>query len=716
MALAVWLSVSACRKPQADGPLRTRPDASTEDAGAPLATSCDQLTCTAPAQCQMNDGVATCACPSGYTGNATDCQDVDECAVASSNTCDEHSSCRNQVGSYECLCDDGYARMGMSCVQVSDCDGDANTCHIDALCTTAPEGIRCMCNSGFEGDGYVCKDIDECATGMAMCADHASCQNLRDGYDCLCDTLYKGDGHTLCQDACTLAQADAARCDPHGHGHCTYNPEAAASCTTCLAGYVGDGKTCTASDECAQLKCGSNTVCSGAPGQRKCDCAPGFSNDPQDGCVDIDECATGDATCDSANSNCLNVDGGYVCDCQSGFERVDGACVNVDECARGTALCDREATCSDSSPGYSCACNTGYEGDGYACVDIDECNAGIDTCPQDGLTRCQNTRGSYECVCPKGYTSNAEGAGGCFCDLSGYWGTREDATVVLPMRSVGDVVLIAGSTTHSYLWQLNRFRYDGQNIQIESQPCGSDIPAEVYSPQYNEVYSSSVPNMIYDTFGLQMGGAVPMSQSDALPGKAFVTPRSATLEGIKLNDPLNDPWPATSQDVPADAWVDIDHDGEPGMSLWPGQTTQPTLEGMGETYSYLPVSLQPGTTLIDTRIGCVSTGLRSIGHLEGKIETCGRLTGKVISEKTEGRVHSCTVLRKSDWDTLDVTCTSKDWQAARRCTDDQVKFLDMQDQTTQAGADFELVKLGDLNATDIDCPAVRKALPATPRQ
>jgi hypothetical protein len=42
--------------------------------------------------------------------------------------------------------------------------------------------------------------------------------------------------------------------------------------------------------------------------------------------------------------------------------------------------------------------------------------------------------------------------------------------------------------------------------------------------------------------------------------------------------------------------------------------------------------------------------------------------------------------------------------------------LDEQDQTADASATFESVKLGDANAADIDCAAVRKALPAPPAQ
>jgi hypothetical protein len=719
LALAAWLCISACRQPQEGGPVRPRPDAGVEDAGPPIARSCDEVTCTAPAQCVVDDGKAACVCPSGYTGDPRECQDVDECAIANGSDCDEHASCRNQIGSYDCLCNEGYAHMGRSCVKLSDCEGSANVCHVDALCMVAEVGVRCSCKDGFEGDGYVCRDIDECATGEAMCAEHAQCRNLRDGYDCACESLYKGDGRTGCQSECTIALSDPSRCDPHGR--CSFSPEAVASCTSCLPGYFGDGKDCSASEECARLNCGDNTVCAGDPGHRTCQCAPGFHQDAANGCVDDDECASDAAHCDLASSYCLNVPGGFVCDCKPGFERSGGVCVNIDECARGIALCDSAATCTDQTAddqhpfGYSCDCKPGYEGDGFACVDVDECNLGLDDCVDDGLARCENKRGGYDCTCPKGYTGDAHHES-CYCDLSGWWGSRQDATLTLPERAVGDVVLIAGSVTHTTIWELDRFHYDGHNIQVDGKPCGSDIPAEIYSPHYEEVYSSAVPNSVYDKFDLEMGGTVPLGQADALPGRAFITPRAATVRGITLNDRLNDPWPKSYKDVPADAWVDIDHDGEPGLSLWPGQTTKATQHGMGETYSYLPVALQPNSTLIETRVGCVSTAIRAIGHLEGRIESCGRLTGKVISESTEGRVHSCTVLRMADWDSYDVTCTNKDWSNARRCTDDQVKFLDEQDQTEQASANFELVKLGELEAEDIDCPAVRKALPAIPRQ
>ena len=715
-ALAAALAAGACREPQEEGPLRPRADAGSEDSRPRKAASCAELTCSLPATCELDDDGASCVCPQGYSGDPQNCEDVDECTIPGGNDCDENSSCVNEPGAYSCSCKEGYYRSGKSCIPLSNCQGASNVCHANATCEQVPEGVRCACLTPFyEGDGYVCRDVDECQSGSTDCADNARCRNRRSGYECECDPGFEGNGKQACRSACDVARGDPTRCDPRGHANCVVDPASAAgSCTSCLPEYLGDGKNCSSSSECAALGCGANTRCQGPVGARQCACADGFEGDPLAGCTDIDECQGGSDGCDAESSECVNVSGGYVCACKPGFERVDGRCVNVDECARGIDLCDPAADCIDESPGYDCACRAGYRGDGRACVDIDECAEGGDDCVKDGTASCQNTRGGYECVCPKGYTGDPRSEA-CYCDLSGVWGARQDATLVIPERSVGDVVLIAGSTTRASIWELNRFRYDGEKILIEHQPCGSDVTPEIFSPHYGEIYSSAVPNMVYDTLGLMMGGSVPMSKANALPSSVFTTPRDATLQGITLRDPLNDPWPERSADVPEDAWVDSDRDGEPGISLWPGQTTEPTHRDPNQTYSYLPVP-EAGSALIETRIGCVSTALRAIGYLQGRIDSCSRLSGKVISEKTEGRVHSCMVLRAADWDSYDVTCSAKDWNNARRCTQDQVKFLDEQDQTTQAGADFELVKLGDVDATDIDCAAVRSALPALPRQ
>jgi hypothetical protein len=94
------------------------------------------------------------------------------------------------------------------------------------------------------------------------------------------------------------------------------------------------------------------------------------------------------------------------CDCDDGFEANADAtmCIDVDECASGTVECGDNARCDNSEGTYACVCDTGYEGDGQTCANVDECAAGTDAC--DAVAECQDTEGGYDCICPGGYSAD----------------------------------------------------------------------------------------------------------------------------------------------------------------------------------------------------------------------------------------------------------------------------------------------------------------------
>ena len=41
---------------------------------------------------------------------------------------------------------------------------------------------------------------------------------------------------------------------------------------------------------------------------------------------------------------------------------------DIDECAENGDQCHVKATCINEDGGYSCQCQTGYEGDGTSCI------------------------------------------------------------------------------------------------------------------------------------------------------------------------------------------------------------------------------------------------------------------------------------------------------------------------------------------------------------
>ncbi|XP_031749699.1 uromodulin-like [Xenopus tropicalis] len=64
--------------------------------------------------------------------------------------------------------------------------------------------------------------------------------------------------------------------------------------------------------------------------------------------------------------------------------------------------CHSDATCEEHLGLFQCTCKDGFIGDGFLCSDVDECAySWLHNCTYG---YCVNTIGSYDCVCPDGYT------------------------------------------------------------------------------------------------------------------------------------------------------------------------------------------------------------------------------------------------------------------------------------------------------------------------
>ena len=159
--------------------------------------------------------------------------------------------------------------------------------------------------------------------------------------------------------------------------------------------------------------------------QNQCVCDDGFrASDDGLTCVDIDECETNTATCDTKSEVCLNTVGSFTCDCDANFTIVDNVCKR--DCHYGTIRHSNNYECIEcSGPGATlennlcscsaanstiydntCVCDNGYEEsqDGHSCQDKDECASEDSYCDENAS--CRNTHGSFLCNCDQGFIGN----------------------------------------------------------------------------------------------------------------------------------------------------------------------------------------------------------------------------------------------------------------------------------------------------------------------
>lgn len=187
---------------------------------------------------------------------------------------------------------------------------------------------------------------------------------------------------------------------------------------SCPSGFGGDGKRppegqgCQNIDECllGTHTCNTRTQdCIDLPGSFQCLCKSGYQIAPDAStCLDVDECASpGLNSCDPLTTKCYNTEGSYECRCVSDNMIVDprtGRCRDMDECTdKGGIMNPCEQLCTNLNPGVKCGCRQGWtlNEDSRTCIDVDECANGTHTCAAFGIggARCENTDGSYRCVC-----------------------------------------------------------------------------------------------------------------------------------------------------------------------------------------------------------------------------------------------------------------------------------------------------------------------------
>nr|XP_022323001.1 fibrillin-1-like isoform X2 [Crassostrea virginica] len=411
------------------------------------------LGCKKPCDCGAGaltcDKVLGCKCEKGWAGVKCDA-DIDECAIG--NNCTQANQvCQNIPGSYRCICETGYNETTPNnCTDIDECQLH-HPC--DQMCTNTEGGYTCSCHPGFKLLSRTrCDDIDECASPKPPC--DQLCSNSEGGYHCSCR-----DGFFLNMTTKTTCYAKIVCTNLTCDQHCAVRSDHTEYCF-CDTGFylnLDDNTTCNDTNECLSNPCSDNCT-ENSPGQGyQCSCEPGkkldvdlrtciecdnghYGTDCSTACSchpgntescdkvtgkcnctngwtgvncteDIDECNdTTNAICPT-NSECENLNGTYRCICNDGFSMAEGQCVSCSSSTFGRN-CGKQCTCefrntlSCDKMNGTCYCYEGWEGI-HCSEDVKECTHYPSICGNNAI--CQETNGSYTCLCNDGYEKTLEG-------------------------------------------------------------------------------------------------------------------------------------------------------------------------------------------------------------------------------------------------------------------------------------------------------------------
>uniref|UniRef100_A0A8W8NC50 Fibrillin-1 n=1 Tax=Magallana gigas TaxID=29159 RepID=A0A8W8NC50_MAGGI len=100
---------------------------------------------------------------------------------------------------------------------------------------------------------------------------------------------------------------------------------------------------------------------------------------------------------------------GYNCtNCPKGYNDVNDKCEDINECeGNSSKVCNTFIEhCENTEGSYQCICLSGFRKHNGTCKDIDECSEKTSGCEQI----CNNTYGSFECLCFPGFSLNSNNA------------------------------------------------------------------------------------------------------------------------------------------------------------------------------------------------------------------------------------------------------------------------------------------------------------------
>lgn len=184
-------------------------------------------------------------------------------------------------------------------------DPCANCTH---SCVSIAGKMECRCREGFKlGPGARCVDVDECSEDRTLCSGEGEeCENTEGSYECVCQDDYEFRDGYGCLDLAICMKCQQ-RCDVvQGEFVCL-----------CKKGFRVDSQDPT---KC-EMFCSEQDCPADCPNPNQCYCPDGFIWNGGMMCTDRDECEEQQDECDHF---CNNTFGGFVCECEEGFQLEDG--------------------------------------------------------------------------------------------------------------------------------------------------------------------------------------------------------------------------------------------------------------------------------------------------------------------------------------------------------------------------------------------------------
>lgn len=229
-----------------------------------------------------------------------------------------------------------------------------------------------------------------------------------------------------------------------------------------------------------------------------------------------------------------------------------------------------------------------------------------------------------------------------------------------------------------HVWTKANLTFDGNDVSGTAEPCGSIIPALTKTDLAGGgQVQTQIPDEVWDAAGMPVFDVKGSISGFGVGATISMDPIASTV-GLTMTDPMNDPWPASPQQIEA---VDHDGDGSPGIKAIP-RTDAP--------FTAPPLSLQGALDPNGPRADEVHVVTRTIIQLAGTRDSCTSAKGTATVDAVDSHVVGCHV---------------KDGGA---CTQDESNFIDSnQPKFTIKSAKYEMKQV-PANAT---CADVRAALP-----